>query len=66
MVEKGSPAEKAGVKFGDEVVSINNEAVKSSQAWSRLYKRTVKINIKNKARQRRYYSQSNAWCYQDR
>lgn len=31
MVEKGSPAEKAGVKFGDEVVSINNEAVKSSQ-----------------------------------
>src|SRR3989339_1363884 len=32
MVEKGSPAEKAGIKFGDEVVSINNEAVKSSQA----------------------------------
>ena len=31
MVEKGSPAEKAGVKFGDEVVSINNEAVKSSE-----------------------------------
>jgi len=32
MVEKGSPAEKAGIKFGDEVVSINNEAVKSSQS----------------------------------
>jgi len=31
MVEKGSPAEKVGIKFGDEVVSINNEAVKSSQ-----------------------------------
>lgn len=31
MVENGSPAEKAGIKFGDEVVSINNEAVGSSQ-----------------------------------
>lgn len=31
MVEKGSPAEKAGIKFGDEVVSINNETVESSQ-----------------------------------
>lgn len=31
MVEKDSPAEKAGIQFGDEIVSINNESVNSSQ-----------------------------------
>jgi regulator of sigma E protease len=30
-VEKGSPAEKIGIKFGDEIILINNEAMKSSQ-----------------------------------